>query len=73
MNEIVVEEVVLRGAALLGLTDLPSQVKWQEVTSDFEPAIRNGFVRVGQSLLCRRLKTRGCHFNFTEVTQNLEH
>ena len=70
LYESVIENVLLRGARWLGVArrDLPTVVKWEMFTTDFEPALRNAIQRVCFALLLRWLRALGCHFHFVKVT-----
>ena len=69
MYELVFERVLLAGADVLGIRrrNLPTVVKWERFTTDFESGLRGAIQSVAMAILLRRLLALGCHFNFVKV------
>jgi hypothetical protein len=69
LYELVLERVLTAGADVLGIRrrNLPTVVKWERFTSDFESGLRGAIQSVAMALLLRQLLALGCHFHFVKV------
>ena len=73
LYEHVLKSVLLKGAEVLGIRrrNLPTLVKWERFTGDFESGLRGAVESVGMSILLRRLRALGCHFLFVKVSSDV--